>query len=52
MRTIAVVNKKNVKDYSKENHDKKAKAKEFEIGDKVLVFAPNVTGKPSEKFDD
>ena len=38
--TIAVANQKKVKDYSKENHDKKAKAKEFRVMPFGLKNAP------------
>ena len=40
------------KEYSKHRHDIKAKERYFEIGDKVLVFSPVITGKHSEKLCD
>ena len=38
--------------YSKHRHDIKAKERYFEIGDKVLIFSPVITGKRSEKLCD
>ena len=52
MRDTAVINQQHKKEYSKHRHDIKAKERYFEIGDKVLVFSPVITGKHSEKLCD
>ena len=52
MRDTAVINQQDKKEYSKHRHDIMAKERYFEIGDKILVFSPVITGKHSEKLCD
>ena len=52
MHDIAAQNQQNTKEYLKEYHDCKAEERNYEVGSKVLVYAPVVSGKHSDKFTD
>ena len=52
LHNIAIGNEQEAKDYSKHRHDVKAHNRDFPKGTEVLVFAPIVTGRRSDKLTD
>ena len=52
MHNVAIGNEQEAKDYCKRRHDVKACNRDFPKGTKVLVFAPIVTGRRSDKLTD